>query len=121
MIQGEEDFIGWLDGQLNGEIPDNIIAFNLNIYESPFKIEIVGSNEFDREDEDWACNEDWVPQNRTISVSTSLLGDSWEETQSNLIAMAQGYLKSDASNVSKLRKAKAFAVGFVDGNLCYVK
>lgn len=72
MIQSEKDFIDWIDGQLNEDIPAQIVAFNINIYEYPFSIEIVGSSEFDPEDEDWACNEDWLPKNRLISVSSKI-------------------------------------------------
>ncbi|MBU2709209.1 hypothetical protein KCM76_24655 [Zooshikella marina] len=121
MIQNDKDFIDWLDGQLNEKIPDEITAFNINIYESPFNIEIVGSSKFDPEDEDWACNENWIPRNRKMSVSSSLFGDSWEEAQENIIAMAKKYLQSNSKNVNKLKAAKAFAIGFVDGNLSYVQ
>jgi len=121
MIQNEKDFIGWIDGQLDENIPTQIVAFNINIYDSPFNIEIIGSNEFDLDDEDWACNENWVPKERRISVSSFLLGSTWEETQQNLIAIAKQYLQSDAKNAYKLKAARAFAIGFVDGNLCYVQ
>lgn len=120
MIKNEKDFFVWLDNQLNDEIPIQVIAFNINIYESPFAIEIVGSNEFDSEDEDWACNENWVPKQRKIAVSNSLFGASWENAQENLIGIAKRYLQSGAKNAHKLKSAKAFAIGFVDGNLSYV-
>ncbi|MDH3997655.1 MAG: hypothetical protein OET90_02345 [Desulfuromonadales bacterium] len=121
MINNESEFIVWLDKQLDVVIPDQVIAFNINIYESPFNIEIVGSNEFDPDDEDWACNEDWVPENRMHPVTDELFGGSWEEAQDNIIAMAKAYLVSDFKNVAKLKVAKAFAVGFVDGNLNFVQ
>lgn len=121
MIQNASDFIGWIDRQLNEELPEKIIAFNINIYESPFNIEIIGSSKFDPEDEDWACNEDWVPENRSISVSSSIFGNSWQEAQENILAMAKQYFQSSSKNAHKLKVAKAFTVGFVDGNLSYVQ
>ena len=120
MIETEKDFLEWLDSQLESDIPDSIIAFNINIYESPFNIEIVGSNEYDPEDEDWACNEDWVPQNRMTSVSQSIFGESWNEAKNNILKMARAYIGSSSRNVGKLRAATAFTVGFVDGNLKHV-
>ncbi|QSX42152.1 hypothetical protein [Shewanella cyperi] len=120
MIQNEKDFIAWIDGQLNENIPSQIVAFNINIYESPFNIEIVGSSEFDPDNEDWACNEDWIPENRSVSVSNSIFGNSWEEAQENILAMAKLYFQSSSKNTHKLKVVKAFAVGFVDGNLSYV-
>ncbi len=121
MIQSEKTFTDWLDSQLNESIPDTIVAFNINVYESPFKIEIVGSNQFDKDDEDWACNEDWVPESRTILVSESIFGLSWEVALENLTSMAKSYLSSGLPNAYKLQGAKAFAIGFVDGNLNYVQ
>ena len=121
MIQNEKDFIEWLDNQLNENVPPEIVAFNININESPFNIEIVGSSEFDTEDDDWACNEDWVPSERVVCVSPLLLGKSWEETQDTIVLMAKQYLLSNSKNVSKLKTASGFAVGFVDGDLSYVK
>lgn len=121
MIQSEKDFIDWIDRQLNEELPTQIVAFNINIYESPFSIEIVGSCEFDPEDEDWACNEDWIPENRVISVSNLIFGSSWEKAQENILAMAKHYIQSSSKNAHKLKEAKAFSVGFVDGILSYVQ
>ena len=112
MIQNEMDFINWIDRQLSENIPAQIVEFN---------IELIGSNEFDPECEDWACNEDWIPKERKISVSSSLFGGSWEESQESIMAMAKKYLESGSKNISKLKAAKAFSIGFTDGNLCYVQ
>lgn len=121
MIENEKDFITWIEHQLDVDIPDEIIAFNINIYESPFNIEIVGSKDFTPDDEDWACNEDWVPDNRMISVSENIFGESWEEALENILSWSKSYLESGSKNNTKLKAAKAFAVGFVDGNLSYVQ
>jgi len=121
MIQNETDFSSWLDSQLSVEIPAHVIAFNINVYESPFLVEIIGSNEFDAKDENWACNEDWVPAVRSIEVSTNLFGNTWEVAEQNIVNMARGYFKSNFANASKLKQAKAFTVGFVDGNLNLIK
>ncbi|WP_218398538.1 hypothetical protein [Alteromonas lipotrueae] len=121
MIQDQITFNHWMDSQLDVEIPTEIIAFNINIYESPFKIELVGSKEFDTEDEDWACNENWIPKDRVISVSNVLFGKCWETAQGTLLQLAQNYLQSGCKNAHKLKHAKAFAIGFVDGNLNYVR
>jgi hypothetical protein len=120
MIFNEIDFIAWLDKQLDEEVPEGILAFNINVNESPFNIELIGSDEFTPNDEDWACNEDWVPINRSMTVSDELFGDSWEVAESNLLKFSKAYLDSNAVNVYKLTKAKAFSVGFVDGSLNFV-
>ncbi|MGX5203251.1 hypothetical protein [Aliikangiella sp. IMCC44632] len=121
MIETQKDFSNWLDKQLDVEIPGDIIAFNININESPFNIEIVGSTEYDAEDEDWACSEDWIPQARSISVSQQYFGDSWEDAQKNLYDLCKVYINSDSPIAKKLSSATAFAIGFVDGNLQIVE
>lgn len=121
MIHNEKEFIEWLDTQMNETIPAEIVAFTINIYESPFNIEIVGSSEFDAEDDDWACNEDWVPKERIVSISPCFFGSSWQQTQATIVALAKQYLLSNSKNVLKLKAANAFAVGFVDADLSYVQ
>ena len=120
MIESEKDFLKWLDTQLCEAIPVNIIAFNINIYETPFNIELLGSENFNPANEDWACNENWVPKNRMVSVSAKLFGKSWQIAENNIFKFATSYKNSDLSNVHKIKKAKAFAIGFVDGSLKYV-
>ena len=119
MIQNNKDFNTWLNNQLDENIPDIISAYCINLNESPFCIEIIGSKEFSKENDDWACYEDWLPTNRNIAVSKELFGNSWEEAQSNITGMVEGYLESDLRNVKKLKLAKTLAIGFVDGNLSY--
>lgn len=120
MIRNEIDFIAWLDKQLDEAVPQGILAFNINVNESPFNIELIGSKVFTPDDEDWACHEDWVPINRSIAVTAELFGHSWKVAESNLIKFSKAYLYSNAANVYKLRRANAFSVGFVDGNLNYL-
>lgn len=120
MITNETDFHNWLNTQLDIDIPDSIIAFSINIYESPFRIEIVGSTECDKTNEDWACNEDWVSENRTIEVSKVIYGESLQKALERIFAMAASFLQSDFPNAEKLKDVNCFAVGFVDGNLEYV-
>jgi len=121
MIETQKDFSNWLDNQLDVTIPSNIIAFNININESPFNIEIVGSTEYDAGDEDWACIEDWIPEARSIPVSQLLFGNSWEDAQKNLYDLCKVYLNSESPLARKLSGATAFAIGFVDGNLQIVE
>lgn len=44
------------------KLPENIVALNFNIYEGPYAIDLIGSATFDESDEDWACNEDFIPK-----------------------------------------------------------
>ncbi|RYV01195.1 hypothetical protein SOPP22_16710 [Shewanella sp. OPT22] len=120
MIQGEADFVSWLDNQLSEFIPSDIQAFCINIYESPFCIEVIGSSEYTSDDEDWVCNENWIPNCRVVAIKSSLFGESWVSAQSQVVNWSKSYFSSEAQNVIILKQAKAFAVGFVDGDLEYI-
>ena len=44
-------------------LPNEIVALNFGLYE-PYGIELTGSTEYDPENDDWACNEDFIPEQR---------------------------------------------------------
>ncbi|MGY0216333.1 hypothetical protein ACWJJH_02970 [Endozoicomonadaceae bacterium StTr2] len=121
MINNQEEFMSWLDSQLIDNVPKEVIAFSINIYETPFSVEVVGSFEFDEDDSDWACNEDWFTNDRISEVSESLFGNFWESAEENVISFVKKYLQSQAPNVNVLKSSRAVAVGFVDGDLKIIK
>ena len=43
------------------KLPQNIVALNFNLYEGPYALDLIGSATYDESDEDWACNEDFIP------------------------------------------------------------
>ena len=53
-------FSNWLDRIMEQELPKGIIAYNFNIYEGAkgtYDIQLVGTDEYDENDEDWACTD----------------------------------------------------------------
>ena len=94
-----------------------VILFNL--YESSeqtYDIQMTGSDEFDEEDEDWACNtvfstdEDLFVISRTDDIS------EWQQGIIFISALVQKYLES-GMYAEKLKSYKAVGIGFVDGNI----
>ena len=61
------------------KLPENIVALNFNIYEGPYAIDLIGSATFDESDEDWACNEDFIPKLRRCPALEIPEEKSWEE------------------------------------------
>ena len=110
------EFKAWLEKQLSREIPDNIIAFNFNLYESEtedqFDVQLIGCKEYDLEDEDWACNSDFSTEEDLYSFSA----DDWEDALKTLIKSVKDYLQS-CSTPNKLTTAEYVTAGFVDGDL----
>ncbi|WP_349854681.1 hypothetical protein [Bacteroides cellulosilyticus] len=96
-----------------------IIALNFNLYEGPYELELIGSATFDESDEDWACNEDFVPHLRRCP-SLSIPNDkNWEE----VLSMVESILRDLIREMPEigLFKVQHIAVGFVDGSLSIIK
>ncbi|MCR5824123.1 MAG: hypothetical protein K6G60_06815 [Lachnospiraceae bacterium] len=114
----DELFEEWLDSALCQNIPDDVIAFNFNLYEdtgSKWSIEIVGTSSFDESDEDWACDEvtDFNTRGNPLQWQEDT---SWEDVLSKAEDMLIKYLET-GKNAYKLKHAEAVACGFVDGSL----
>ena len=58
--KNNKDFFEWLDLILKNELNSEIKAINFNLYEdtdNKWSIELVGTFSFDRDNDDWACDE----------------------------------------------------------------
>lgn len=63
----------WLDDIFIKKLPDNIIAFNFNLYEdedNKWSIELIGSDKYDPNNDDWACSEIFTTRNNPFVFST---------------------------------------------------
>ncbi len=108
----------WIDKVLDKEIPTNIEAFCFNIYEladKEWSMEIVASDEFDIEDEDWACDgkETFGTRENQLAWESD---SEWDEVLEDVIAALNEYIKS-GKYAEILKERKAVAVGFTDGDL----
>ena len=100
------------------ELPSDIVALSFNLYE-PYGLEMVGSSWFDEKDEDWACDEDFEPTQRScpdFEISDNL---KWEEVLEIVMVILKDLIKELTD--LKLFKVEHIAIGFVDGNLTIVK
>lgn len=100
------------------ELPSDIVALSFNLYE-PYGIEMVGSTWFDEKDEDWACDEDFEPTQRScpdFEISDNL---KWEDVLEIVVAILKDLIE-ELSDL-KIFKVEHIAVGFVDGNLTIIK
>jgi hypothetical protein len=112
-----------LDASLSQVVPSSVKAFTFNLYEPwhidgvNFGIELVGTSEFDEEDPDWACAEEWEPEIRGINIPVSYSGQEWEECLLNIKTLLIKQLKNDSSSIRKLKSKQGIGYGFVDGDL----
>lgn len=108
-------FVDWLSKIFAGGLPDGIVAFCFNLYESEdenqFDVQLVGCPEFDEENEDWACNEVFS----TGEDLFPLRADDWEDALRVFSDLLDQTLKE--KRFDSVFGAKHIAFGFVDGDL----
>lgn len=108
----------WLDSILVQEIPDAVIALNFNLYEdggNNWSIELVGTESFDLEDEDWCCDEifDFGTRETPLSWNEE---KAWNEILDEMTQVIKKYLEQGAySHV--LKNYQGVGIGFVDGDI----
>lgn len=100
------------------ELQSDIKVLNFGLYE-PYGIELIGSKEYDEGDDDWACEEDFVPNQRNclnIKVSSNT---EWEDFLKAIVEI----LKEVTVELMDLNllKVEHITTGFCDGDLVVVK
>lgn len=95
-------------------------AINIGLFQagSVYQAYLIGSFEYDPEDDDWACNEDYVPEYRYLELpGTSELG--WETLLDLVSKSISEIIADNADNI--LNHVPVVTVGFDDGNLIRIK
>lgn len=61
----------------NSNIPKEINAINFWIFEDKnwYNLYIIGSKTYDKANDDWACNQDYIPQNNTFTVKNRTINN----------------------------------------------
>lgn len=112
-------FSYWLDNVLQQQLPEGIIAFNFNIYEGSkgtYDIQLIGSEEFDDNDQDWACTDFYSSGENICCIKRVKEIEQWEQGLNYILELTRRYL-SEGKNADILKSASAIGVGFVDGDI----
>ncbi len=113
-----EEIEEWLDSLDLEDMPESIIAYNINLYEGDetYDLQLIGSDEFDKDDPDWACSEVYSSEEEICYIEmTDEVGD-WENAQKQFAECIKEYLE-DGKYADVLKAAKAIGIGFVDGDI----
>ena len=107
-------------------IPDDIVALNFNLWEaveedgeSCYTLELTGAKQYDAEDDDWACEEDFDPRLRncdTLQLSSAI---PWEDILKGLVEVLKE-LKVELAEIN-LFQVEHITVGFTEGDLEVIK
>jgi len=111
-------FYSWVDKALTGPIPKGTVAFHFNLYEGKrsFHIQLIGSEQFSRDDPDWPCHETLTTGEDIFELPHSVVGTEWEDCLELAKAAVVEYLGA-GGKASVLRASKGVGVGFVDGDV----
>jgi hypothetical protein len=117
-----EKLYTWLASALAQEVPQSVVAFSFNLFElesadAKYGIELVGADEFDPDDSDWACGDSWVAGPRSISIPHAFANGGWDDCLRDAKRLLSKILGESSAAATKLKEAKAVAIGFVDGDL----
>lgn len=112
----------WLASALAPRVPDTVVAFSFNLFEiksadAKYGIELIGADEFDPDDSDWACAEAWVASPRSVLTPHEFANGGWKECLRGAKQLLTKMLVESSSSAAKLKAARAVAIGFVDGEL----
>lgn len=117
-----EQFSNWIGSALASEVPKTVVAYSFNLFElgpgeAKYGIELIGSDEFDADNSDWACTAAWVANPRSISIPRDFANGGWEACLVDVRGLLTNALSKSSATAAKLKEANAVAIGFVDGDL----
>lgn len=112
------NFEEWLDGILSNEneMSDDIVAFCFNLYEDAddfWSVELVGSASFDKDDNDWPCDEVFSTRETPLTWRFIM---TYEECLHTIESHLSEYLQNGKYSKILLSK-QGVGYGFVDGDL----
>lgn len=122
MNRRNEDYLkfeNWLNHLLEMNLPSGIVAFNFNLYEgseNTYDIQLIGADEFDEDDEDWACTDYYTSEEDICYIERSNEIKDWQVGLEYIANIVQKYMQ-EGKHRDRLINVEALSIGFVDGDL----
>ena len=112
-----KDIEKWIDDVDLENIPEEVKGICFNLYEDSgniWSMEIVGTERFDADDEDWRCDEVTTFDTRDNSFEIKR-ECGWEEVLQEYVTALEKYLEN-GKYADILKSVEGVGVGFVDGD-----
>lgn len=114
--KNNKGFFKWLDSILKNELNNEIKAINFNLYEdadNKWSIELVGTFSFNKDNDDWACDEVFATRDTPFVLECE---SDWKSVEALFVDLVNEYL-SFGKYACKLKEYQAVGIGFIDGDL----
>lgn len=109
----------WIDNLNLNPVPEAVAAFCFNLYDGcddeHWSMELVGTDNYDPEDSDWACGEVTDFNSRETEFKW-VQKCNWATALAQMTAILRDYL-NNGRFAPVLKEKMAVAVGFTDGDL----
>ena len=114
-------FAEWLNKLLENDMPENIKAYNFNLYEEEdetYGIQLIASDRFDENDGgEWACSEIYSSEEDVFYIDHSDEKDADRQRGMEFICgLIREYLRNEKYS-DKLKNSTAVGAGFIDGDI----
>lgn len=114
-------FAEWLNKLLENDMPENIKAYNFNLYEEEdetYGIQLIASDRFDENDGgEWACSEIYSSEEDVFYIDHSDEKNAGRQRGMEFICdLIREYL-GNGKYSDKLKNSTAVGAGFIDGDI----
>lgn len=113
-----DEFTSWTDRILLEHADVSVAAYNFNLYEheDEFAIQLIGAKRFDRNDDDWPCDETFTSGEDLFGLPHSIVSSDYRKGLLYAKALVKEYLET-GDQAPRLKASQAVGIGFVSGDL----
>jgi len=111
------EFNDWLNKILSKDKFSKSTAFNFNLSEEndSFQIQFISTFSYNKDDEDWACDEDYTSKKLFI-LPRQTAGETWQQGLEFCSNLVKEYLNNGEYSYF-LKEKEAVGIGFIDGDI----
>ena len=119
----EKKFQNWINNVNKESVNDSIVGFNFGLFDSEkgYVMYLIGSELFDKDNEDWATEINFEPSKKYFNFGKSFSKNkTWKEILDYSVKIITGYIESEKFKSSIFFNAVGITTGFDDGNLIII-